>query len=89
MRTPATAMQEDLEHLEPTVPLLNVLLVRDDTGEPGRGVREFVAARFRRPCANRVRVALSAAQRPESWASLAATMFSMSVCFVDPRQLPV
>ena len=47
------------------------------------------SVRFRRSCANRVRVARSAAHSPESWASFVATMCSMSVCFVELKQVPV
>ena len=38
-------MQRRFQDLDPDAPLLNVLLVRSDTGEPGDGAREFLADR--------------------------------------------
>ena len=40
------AMQYAIRALDPEAPLLHVLMVRTDTGEPGNGAREFLADRF-------------------------------------------
>ena len=54
-----------------------------------RFTRGEASVRLRRSRENRALVAESAAQRPESCASLAATMCSMSVSVVDAKHLPV
>ena len=54
-----------------------------------RFTRGEASVRLRGSRANRAFVAASAAQSPESWASLAATMCSMSVWAVDAKQVPV
>lgn len=46
MGVSAGEMQKGILELNPDAPLLNVLLVRKDTGEPGDGAREFLAERF-------------------------------------------
>ena len=43
---PAGALQSAIHRHEPSVPLLNILLVQKDSGLPGRGAREFLAARY-------------------------------------------
>ena len=42
----ARALQYALQEVEPRAPLLNVLVVRGDTGEPSGGAGEFLAPRF-------------------------------------------
>ena len=42
----AGAMQNNILGMDQTAPLLNVLLVRQDTGEPGDGARGYLARRF-------------------------------------------
>ena len=54
-----------------------------------RFTRGEAKVRLRRSRANRALVAESAAQSPESCASLAATMCSMSVSVVDAKHVPV
>ena len=44
--TTARALQYALQGIEPQAPLLNVLVVRGDTGEPSGGAGEFLAPRF-------------------------------------------
>ena len=40
------ALQYAIHARDPSAPLLNVLLVRKDTGQPGIGAQEFLAARY-------------------------------------------
>ena len=42
----AGAMQDEILDFNPKAPLLNVLLVRQDTERPGAGVRGYLARRF-------------------------------------------
>lgn len=46
MEASVAAMQRAIWERDPEAPLLLVLLVRSDTGEPGTGAREFLADRF-------------------------------------------
>ena len=46
MDASVAAMQRAIRARDPEAPLLLVLLVRSDTGEPGAGAREFLADRF-------------------------------------------
>ena len=53
------------------------------------GSERSIARWMRRSVANRARVSVSRAHRPESCASLAATMCSMSVSRAEANQVPV
>ena len=46
MTVTATALQYAIRACTPSAPLINVLLVRKDTGLPASGVREFLALRY-------------------------------------------
>lgn len=49
MGKPAGAMMEDIQVVEPSAPLLNVLLVRQSDRLPGDGAGSFMAKRFHMP----------------------------------------
>lgn len=65
MGVTAGEMQNRILELDPDAPLLNVLLVRKDTGEPGDGAREFLAERY--PDETQLREADVRTSRPGLW----------------------
>ena len=70
MGVTAGEMQNGILELDPDAPLLNVLLVRKDTGEPGDGAREFLAERY--PDETRLREAGVRTSRPGLWTEVVA-----------------
>ncbi|MEQ8740738.1 MAG: hypothetical protein RID59_19590 [Hoeflea sp.] len=49
MGHPAGAAMDNLHDADPTAPLINVLLVKEENRLPGAGVRYYLADRFRKP----------------------------------------
>ncbi len=66
----AGEMQYRILELDPDAPLLNVLLVRKDTGKPGNGAREFLAER--NPAEVRLKEKDARTSYPMLWAEVVA-----------------
>ena len=65
MDIPVGEMQYRIRKLDPTAPLLHVLLVRVDNGEPGDGACEFLAERY--PDERQLQLEDVRTEHPELW----------------------